>query len=273
MNFQRMGYIGKSFTMGALGILGTLVACGGGGVTNTVAASVASPYVLFASEFVMKSDGANDTWAKSQEGGDVTSFAGDGLSWAWDLGRSDSNIGGNPDWLKQQQAYGIVFAKAANADPTLGYAGLSIKAPENGSVDVSLSGSMVIQTGNGNSVGADSAAFMGYTIELAAGTQGGAPNFAWPKKCTYQLALTPGSRPQGPNGTGAINLTNPHGLQTYRIALNTTNFTCTGGTLSEVKADLKNISVLVAAANNNGVMSDSAAREVFIKIGQISFTK
>jgi len=271
MAFQRMGYIGKSFTMGALGILGTLVACGGGGITSTVAQAVASPYVLFASEFVMKTDGANDTWAKSQEGGDVTTFAGDGLSWAWDLGRS--GVGGNPDWLKQQQAYGVLFGKAANADPTRGYAGLSIKAPENGSVNVSQSGTMVIQTGNGNPVGPDSTAFMAYTIELAAGTQGGAPDFAWPKKCTYQLALTPGSRPLGPTGNTAIDKTNPFGLQTYRIALNSTNFTCTGGTLAEVKTDLKNISVLVAAANNNGVMSDTAAREVFMKIGQISFTK
>ena len=269
----RMGYIGKSFTTGVLGIVGTLVACGGGGVTSTVAQSVArSPYLVFASEFVMKSPGANDTWAKSQEGGDVTSFAGNGLAWRWDLGRSD--VGGNPDWLKQQQAYGVLFGKGAGVDASSGYAGLSIKAPENGSVNVTESGTMVIQTGNGTPAGADAAAFMGYTIELAAGTQGGASEgYAWPKKCTYQLALTPGSRPNGPTDAGAIPKTNPYGLQTYRIALNTTNFTCTGGTLADVKSDLRNISVLVAAANNSGAVGTSGDKEVFMKIGQISFSK
>ena len=273
MSKMRMGYIGKSFSMGALGIVGTLVACGGGGVTSTIASTtVASPYVVFASQFAMKSPGANDTWAQSQEGGDVTTFAGNSLAWLWDLGRSD--VGGNPDWLKQQQAYGVLFGKGANVDASGGYAGLSIKAPENGSVNVSQSGTMVIQTGNGTPAGADAAAFMNYTIELAAGTQGGADTgYAWPKKCTYQLALTPGSRPNGPSDAGALPLTNPFGLQTYRIALNSTNFTCTGGTLADVKADLRNISVLVTGANNSGAVGTTGVKEVFMKIGHIAFVK
>ena len=269
----RMGYIGKSFSLGILGIVGTLVACGGGGITSTIAQQVVanSPYLLYASEFVMKTDGENDTWAESQEGGDVTSFAGQGLSWRWDLGRSD--VGGNPDFLKQQQAYGVLFGKNANVAAANGYAGLSVKAPENGTVNVTESGNLVIQTGNGNPSGNDENAFMNYTIELAAGNQGGAPDYAWPVKCTHVLALTPGSRPNGPEGTGAIAKTHPFGLQTYKIALNETNFTCTGGTLANVKADLRNISFIVTGSNNATAVNSLDDKEVFIKIGHISFVK
>ncbi len=269
----RMGYIGKSFSMGILGIVGTLVACGGGGITSTIAQQTIarSPYLLYASEFVMKTDGANDTWAKSQEGGDVTSFAGLGLAWRWDLGRSD--VGGNPDFLKQQQAYGVLFGKNANAAATNAYAGLSIKAPENGTVNVTESGNLVIQTGNGNPAGVDADAFMNYTIELAAGTQGGAPDYAWPIKCTHVLALTPGSRPLGPNGTNAIPKTNPFGLQTYKVELNQTNFNCSGGTLVALKEDLRNISIIVTGANNTAAVASSADKEVFLKIGQIAFVR
>lgn len=270
-----MGYIGKSFSMGVLGILGTLVACGGGGITSTVAQQQASvsPYLLYASGYAMKSVGANDSFASSHEGGDVTTFAGNNISWAWDLGRSD--VGGNPDWLKQQQAYGVLFSKAAADTAPTGYAGLSIKAPENGAVNVSESGTLVLQTGNGNDAGTDANAFMTYTVEMMAGVQGGASEgYAYPKKCTYNLALTPGSRPRGPNGTDAIALTNPFGLQTYRIALSSSNFTCTGGTLAEVKADLRNINVVALGANNaNAVAAGAANKEVFMKIGQISFAK
>ncbi len=272
----RMGYIGKSFTLGILGIVGTLVACGGGGVTSTIASTTAaaSPYVLFASQYQMKSPGANDTWAASLEGGNVTSFAGAGLSWRWDLGRSD--VGGNPDWLKQQQAYGVLFGKNASTSAATGYAGLSIGAPggtPTSSINASASGKLNIQVGNGTPAGTDANAFMTYTIELAAGTQAGAPTYAWPKTCSYDLPLTPGSRPNGPNDAGAIALTNPYGLQSYTVSLNSTNFTCTGGTLAEVLADVRNISVIVKGANNSAAATASVDKEVFIKVGHISFSR
>ncbi len=273
----RMGYIGKSFSLGVLGIVGTLVACGGGGVTSTIAqqTTTVSPYVLYASGYAMKNAPANDSFANSHEGGDVTLFYGNNINWAWDLGRSD--VGGNPDYLKQQQAYGVLFSKVSSSTAPNGYAGLSIKPPQNGSLNVSQSGTLILQTGNGTGANADSDAFMTYTVELMAGVQGGqAEGYAYPKKCTYNLSLTPGSRPNGPTGVnnGAIPLTNPYGLQTYRIALNSSNFTCTGGTLAEVKADLRNLNVTVLGSNNsNAVLAGGADKEVFVKIGQISFSQ
>lgn len=85
----RMGYIGKSFTLGILGIVGTLVACGGGGVTSTIAsvATPPSPYILFASSFMGKAGATGEPYVVSGEGGDVFSFAGGGLrtTGAWKL--------------------------------------------------------------------------------------------------------------------------------------------------------------------------------------------
>jgi hypothetical protein len=258
-NFTK-GYIAKSFTMGFLGILGTLVACGGGGVTSSSAVSApASPYVLFASQYSLKTGASSEPYAQTQELGDVYGFSNGGFSYQWGLGT-------NPAYMVQRQAYGLQFGNASTVTSN-DFFGLAVRAPANSTVDASNADYLVIQMGNGSASDAFPHSHMTFTVAISgAGTQGGAPNYAWPATCSYDKALDTTSR-IGPNQDASAN---PFGLRTYRIPL--ASFTCTSGTLATLKADVREIAVKVVGGKD-ATASTTANNSTLLQIGYMAFSK
>jgi len=255
----RMGYIGKSFSLGILGIVGTLVACGGGGITSTVANTPVSPYVLFASADYTPVAGSNDNnWAtaKTLENGFVNAFypgkVGDVGTWGgndtvgfdegWDLPRINS------DEMKKRQAVGTLATTTQAVDSSQ-YFGIAVKAPANASVNASESGNLVIQMGS--SIGASTDSHDIWTVEIKNATV----------SCSKDVDL---SAARGSGNWGAE-------LRTYKLALaeTTGNFTCTGGTLAALKPSIKEVVVKVVGGKDTNA---PAATTTMIQVGMIGFT-
>lgn len=242
----RMGYIGKSFSLGVLGIVGTLVACGGGGVTSSVAsvATPPSPYILFASSFLGKAGASSDPWMVSGEGGDVYTFSGGGFTRNWGLDSDALRI--------ERQAVGQQF-EHTSAITSSAYFGYSFKAPVNGTVNASESGTLVISMGNGAASNVNS--HNTFVIDIQGGTQAGAPSYAWTNQCSVDKVLD------------ATN--NQYGLKTYRIPLS--SFTCSSGTLSALKGDIKQVSVKVVGGKEPSKDSTTSNNSTLMQVSYIGF--
>lgn len=253
------GYIGKSFTLGFVGIVGTLVACGGGGITSTVAQSSApaSPYILFASQYQLIAGATSEPYAKTQEMGNIYGFSGGGFTYQWGLG-TDANI------MKERQAYGVQFGHSAAITNT-SYFGLAVSAPENGSVNATNSNYLVIQMGNGSSTDAFPNTHMKFTVAISGGGSQ-AVDYSWPAVCEYDKTLDATSR----IGTGKDASANPFGLRTYRIALS--DFTCSSGNLSNLKADVREIAVKIVGGKDS-TASATANNSALLQIGYLAFSK
>ena len=253
------GYIGKSFTLGFVGIVGTLVACGGGGITSTVAQSSApaSPYILFASQYQLIAGATSEPYAKTQELGNIYGFSGGGFTYQWGLG-TDANI------MKERQAYGVQFGHSAAITNT-SYFGLAVRAPENGSVNATNSNYLVIQMGNGSSTDAFPNTHMKFTVAISGGGSQ-AVDYSWPAVCEYDKTLDTTSR----IGTGKDASANPFGLRTYRIALS--DFTCSSGNLSNLKADVREIAVKIVVGKDS-TASATANNSALLQIGYLAFSK
>lgn len=241
----RMGYIGKSFSMGILGIVGTLVACGGGGITSTVANTPVSPYILFGSSFLGKTGASGEPWMVSGEGGDIFTFAGGGFTRNWGL---DSDALRN-----ERQAVGQQFEHTSAITDT-GYFGYSFKAPANGTVNAAQSGILVISMGNGAAANVNS--HNTFVIDIQGGTQAGAPTYAWTNQCSVDQVLD--------NSTN-----NSYGLKTYRIPLS--SLTCSAGTLAALKADIKQVSVKVVGGKEPTKDATTANNSTLMQVSYIGF--
>ena len=241
----RMGYIGKSFSMGILGIVGTLVACGGGGITSTVANTPVSPYVLFGSSFLGKAGASGEPWMVSGEGGDVFTFAGGGFT---------RNYGLDSDALRtERQAVGQQFEHTSVITNTA-YFGYSFKAPANGTVNASQSGTLVISMGNG-AAATNANSHNTFVIDIQGGTQD-ATTFAWTNQCSVDQVLD--------NSTN-----NAYGLKTYRIPLS--SLTCSAGTLATLKADMKQVSVKVVGGKEPSKDASTSANSTMMQVSYIGF--
>jgi hypothetical protein len=264
MAFQRMGYIGKSFTMGALGILGTLVACGGGGITSTIAQAVASPYVLFASGYKSLSSAANDLKAQTFEGGYV--YAGSGGNFIY-LG-SDQGGYSNGTWtdndMMARQAFGISWKQNAATPTDASFAYQAIKAPKNLTVDASQSTKIVIQMGNGTSNQWDANAKKVFRVQLDGGIQN-TSNWSYPQSCSYDKTLAPAAISD--SGLGG---SNNYGLRTYEIDLSA--FTCSQGDLATLKKDIKQVTVKLVGGIDAATDATSGAYTM-MQTGLIAFSK
>lgn len=255
------GYIGKSFTLGFLGILGTLVACGGGGITSTVAQNTVtvSPYVHFASQYELKAGASAEPRAQTQERGDVYGFSGGAFAYQWGLGE-------NADFMKQRQAYGLQFGHPTAITNT-SFFGLAVRAPNNESVNVSNSDYLVIQLGNGSATDAFPNSHMTFTVAISGGgAQGGAPNYSWPATCEYDKTLDTNSR-VGPNQHASANA---YGIRTYRIPLS--SFVCSAGTLQTLKTDVREIAVKVVGGKD-ATASSTVNNSALLQIGYMAFSK
>jgi hypothetical protein len=234
----RMGYIGKSFSLGILGIVGTLVACGGGGITSTVANTPPSPFVLFASNYIVEN--GNSPIAKSLEGGNVDEFYGGNFNKGWD---------GLKGFIPQKQAIAIQQNTSVAATDANSYAGIVIKAPNNSSLNISSSTYLTIQLGNSSPTGglyAVANSHEKFEIEL--------------KKDTLACKTSQQMAARTPEGKES--------LRTYKIDLST--FQCSGGTMDELKLSIKEVVVLTKGGLDT-TASAVANTVTEINVGLIAF--
>ena len=217
MRQLKLGYIGKSFAMGGLGVIGTIIAaCGGGGETATAAAGTVSKYVLFASSYTFNTNVAATDPAKwtSLEGGTASMGAKDGGNFIYgDYGIFDNAA------INYNQGVGIQFRHAAALNAT-DFLYLQVKSPANTALDVSLSSNLVIQMGNGVNVNDNANTARVFTVFVEGGDYN-ATAYTYAYSCQKDVTI-PATNFQ-PNG-------NPLGMSTYKIAL--ADFTCTGGSTS-----------------------------------------
>lgn len=255
----KLGYIGKSFAFGALGVLGTIIAACGGGGTTASATSTASPYVLFSSMYGLISGATSEPYAITAEGGNVYSFFNGNFGYQWGLGE-------NANYIKQRQAYGVQGGTSSAASTSSSNFGLAIRSPANSTsgIDISQSSSMVIQMGNGTATDAYANSPMVFTVLLNAGTQNS--DYSWPTTCSYDQTLTTGSRP----GTGQAGWGTPYGLQSYTIPLS--SFTCSSGTLSAAQSGLKEVVVKIVGGKD-ATASAIASNSALLQVGHIAFVK
>lgn len=255
MAFQRMGYIGKSFTMGALGILGTLVACGGGGVTSTIASTTApSEHVLFAMGFSpVAYDSNNPTlkWTTAQ-GGKV--YAGE--SGAWTYGNFGMWAQSVPDYNNGIGAIDVHGAIGLNylhstAVTSSSFFYYNFIPRTSGAVDISATDKLIISMGN-DKQGSNANTHQEITIFLEGGTLTGND---YSNSCkTTQL------------------LRSHANVSTYSIALS--GFTCDRGTLANLKPALNQVVLKVLPGGQNATSDAStAANETLLKVSGIAFSK
>lgn len=255
----RMGYIGKSFSLGILGIVGTLVACGGGGITSTVA-SVATPneHVLFAMGYSVLPYNSSDPDLKysTKQGGKVHIGSGGG----WSYGGFGIFQQTNNDWANGQGAVdffgggGVLFKHDAplTSDSYIYY---KITPRSTGSVDISATDNLLISLGN-DKIGSAANTHKEVTVFLEGGTASGS-NYS--NSCNSRVSLRDND--------------NNNKITTYTVSLE--NFTCTSGTLASLKAGLNQVVVKVLMGNNNTTsdLASGSSTETLITLGAIAFSK
>ena len=206
-----------------------------------------SSQVLFASQYELIDGATAEPYAISAEDGKVYSFSGGDFFYTWGLGE-------NPDGMIERQAYGLQFNHSGAIDGN-SFFGLAFKAPQDSSVDISESDTMVIQTGNGAATDAFANSHMVFTIELNGGSN----------SCSYDLVLADGSRP-GPDQEA---WTSPFGIHTYRIALSA--FTCASGDMDTLGGGLEEVAVKVVGGKD-ATASATENNQVLLQVGYIGFS-
>ncbi|MEY2659667.1 MAG: hypothetical protein RLZZ123_839 [Pseudomonadota bacterium] len=254
MQIFSKNYVAKSFGMGFLGILGTLVACGGGGVTSTVAQSAApSEQILFAMGFQPTTVSGDSTvkWKSTQGGKVYVNSGGNGTG-----GAGNWAYGGWGTWnqtdIDTKGWVGVQFnhPTALNSADYIYY---KVTAPKEGSVDISATDSLIISLGN-EKIGSEANTPTEVTIFVEGGTlDTNTWTYANTCKTTQSLRSTT--------------------LQsTYVIALS--SLTCTSGTLAALKSGVKAVEVKVLAGGGNATGDASTtANYVLIQLGAIAFGK
>ena len=201
----------------------------------------ASPYIMFASQYELKgSDG--EPYAHSQEGGDIYGFSdADGVGFEYADGTSADDI-------QERQAYGVQYYHLDTVDSS-NYFGLTVKAPNNGALDISETNTLVIQMGNGVSENSDAFpnSHMTFTIDLNGGEQD-TNDFSWSHSCSYDQELLAGSRPGSDEAWD-----NGWGIQTYRIPLD--YFNCGDSNLVDLQADLEEVVIKVIGGKDETASS------------------
>jgi hypothetical protein len=253
----KLGYIGKSFALGAVGVIGTIIAaCGGGGVTATAQSSsgTASPYVSFATSYAPLSGASGDDKWASNEGGTVSMGSGGAFVYG------NYGIFTATD-ITYHQSVGIQFQHSAPVTSGADYIYLQVKAPANGSLDISQSGNLVIQMGNGVDVSAQTNTARVFSVFVEGGAYNSG-NYTYANSCSFDQTL-PDSNFQ-PSG-------NPLGLATYKISLS--SLTCNAGSLTALKTGVKAITIKVLGDKDNSTRRASTSNNLVLpKVGFISFS-
>ena len=211
-----------------------------------------SGYVLFSSQYELKG-ASREPYANSKEDGDVYSFSDGGFGYTWGLGE-------NADYIIQRQAYGLEFTHSSAIDAS-SYFGLSVNAPNNAELNITNSGTLIIQMGNGSNTTEFPSSHMVFTVDLKGD---GDSNL-----CSYDQTLIADSRPL--NNEGATNATwgNPYGMQTYRIPLS--SFACSSGSMAALKADLEAVVVKVVGGKDATASAYGSTNKTLLQFGYIAF--
>ena len=278
----------KSALVSLLIAVGALVtACGGGGVTPTPGSSSsgggsgggtgggggttvsASPYILFASNYVAYSAQTNGAYLHSIQGGDV--YAGFGGNFAYGCySASQSDMDRTQLYIVQAQADGDGNCNATSATaPTAAgdYAYLAVKAPaSNGSgvttvppIDISQASALLIQMGNTVTPDATHGNESVFTVVLTNDPQGNGSSGNETATCSYDQTLaTVGAG--APSALGVVN---------YSIPL--ASFTCSPGSMSILQTS----GVTSVAVKFTGDKNPAGVAGEFdtIALGYIGFTK
>lgn len=253
----RMGYIGKSFTMGLLGIVGTLVACGGGGVTSSIASvSAPSDSVVFAMGFTRRTTQEPDLEYLTAQGGKV--YIGTKAEGNWTFGGYGifENARTACTWdgcggIDQFGGIGINFKhdQSLNSEDYIYY---RVTARSGGvTVDISATDNMLLSIGNDKN---GTNTHKELTVVLEGGTQTG---YNWSNSCKTTLQLGP-----------------YQSISTYKIPL-ATGWTCDRGSMSTLKSAVSQAVIKVLPGGNNATndAARGAATETFIKLGAVAFSK
>ena len=210
--------------------------------SDSVAGNGASDYLLFASQYELIT---GDPDAVSDEGGYVYSFSGGDFFYTWGLGE-------DPNFMTQRQAYGLQFNHTGAIDGN-SFFGLAFKAPNNSSLDVSGTDTLVIQTGNGAAADAFANSHMVFTVELNGGDS----------SCSYDLTLADGSTPNSGEAW-----TTPFGIISYYLDLEL--FTCASGDMDALTSDLEEVVVKVVGGKD-ATASATENNQVLLQVGYIAF--
>ena len=221
-----------------------------------------SEYLLFASQYETIDGTTTDPYVRSDEGGNIFSFSGNGF--VYDE-YSLSSVAGE-EHMVQRQAYGIQFAHGSSIDNSA-YFGLAVKAPNNGYLDISEAGTIIIQMGNGASTENEPNSHMIFTVELNGGEQ--AANYSWSYSCSYDQELLANSRPLNYEGGTSATWANRYGIHTYRIALS--EFNCSSGDLSSLKSDLEEVVIKVVGDKDSTASASSSGNATLLQFGYIAF--
>jgi hypothetical protein len=253
----KLGYIGKSFALGAVGVVGTIIAaCGGGGVTATAQSSsgTVSPYVSFATSYTWSPGSGDDKW-QTLEGG--TASMGSGGNFTYGGYAIDTD-----DKIKYHQSVGLQF-NHPTALSASDYIYLQVKAPANGSVAITQSQNLVIQMGNGVDLSAQANTARVFSVFVEGGAYNSG-NYTYANSCSFDQTLPDSSFVSTATG-------NPVGLATYKISL--ASLTCSSGTLTDLKAGVKAITVKVLGNKDSAGRQASTTNNFLLpKVGFISFS-
>jgi hypothetical protein len=254
----RMGYIGKSFTMGVLGIVGTLVACGGGGITSTVA-SVATPaeHVLFAMGLnaLPYNNADPDLKYSTKQGGKV--YIGSGGEWTYGgfgiFAQTNNDFANGSGAVDFFGGGGVLF-KHSQALSSSSYIYYKVTPRSAGSVDISATDNLLISLGN-DKIGSSADTHKELTVFLEGGTLSG---YSYSNSCKATLTLR----------------SDTSNIVTYSVPLSSFS-SCDAGTLAAVKTNLNQVVVKVLPGGGNGASdaATGASTETLIKLGAISFSK
>lgn len=270
----------------AVGVL--TAACGGGGVTPTPGSSSgggsggggssgggggttasATPYILFASNYVAYPAQTNGAYLHSIQGGDV--YAGFGGNFAYGCySASQPDMDRTQLYIVQAQADGDGNCNTTSStSPTSAgdYAYVAVKAPgSNGSgvttippVDISQAGTLLVQMGNTVAPDATHGNESVFTVVLTNDAQGNGSSGSETATCTADQTLAT-------VGAGA-----PSALGVLNYAIPLSAFTCSPGTMAVLQSTgVTSIAVKFTGDKNPGGV---AGEYDTIAIGYIGFTK
>ncbi len=254
----------------------TLVACNGGGVTGGAddgggggGSVTATPYILFASNYVAYATQTNGAFLRSLQNGDV--YTGFGGKFAFGCFSSpQSDMDRTQTYTIQAQANGTGTQPCTTVLPggpptsAADFFFLAIKAPGTNTtalitpVDISQSDNILLQMGNSVTRSATGGNADVFTVNLTNDTVGDTTGET--AKCSFDQTLLEVGANTGLSALGVIN---------YVIPLS--SFTCSVGTLDLLKATgVTTVAIVVTGDKNPDVLAGEFDN---ISVGYIGFSK
>ena len=228
----------------------------------------------------MQNTAGNASLGITNEGGATFGFTNGNFDQGrlvWDYGEG---IGPQNQNIQQRQSNGFQRANAGVATEVDNF-GITVSAPDNGTMDISSATHIVLQTGNGRgapghgpisdnpNMHTSAISHMIYTVDLIAQVADSAADGGMRTvTCSADLALEEGDRNFNDEGV------NPYAIHTFMIAIADFQDECADGGREEVLPRLSQVAVKLvggkdAAASADQGTSDNSA--VLLQVGWIGF--